>query len=42
MEKYNSQIIHRPASLCMPETLTEDVLIHAYDEITKKISKKKN
>ena len=31
--KYNSNIIDRPISLATPESLTEDVLTHAYEQI---------
>ena len=34
-KKYNSKIINRPRKLCMPDSLTEDVLVHAYKEIGK-------
>lgn len=36
-KKYNAHIIHRPSKLATPESLTEDVLIHALYEIRKKI-----
>lgn len=36
-EKYNSIYIDRPENLAKPESLTEDVLVHAYNEIKKKI-----
>ena len=35
-EKYNSTYIDRPAELAKPDSLTEDVLVHAYKEIKKK------
>ena len=40
-KKYNSKIINRPKNLCMPDSLTEDVLVHAYKEIGKVIDIKK-
>ncbi len=33
--KYSAKLIKRPANLATPESLTEDVLIHAYQEILK-------
>ena len=34
-KKYNYSYIERPKELAKPESLTEDVLIHAYEEICK-------
>lgn len=40
-KKYQSIIIDRPNILATPESLTEDVLTHAYEEIIKKVDEKK-
>ncbi len=34
-KRYSANIINRPANLATPESLTEDVLVHAYNEIIK-------
>ena len=33
--KYGAKIINRPSKLAKPESLTEDVLVHAYNEMKK-------
>ena len=33
--KYSAHLIKRPSKLATPESLTEDVLVHAYQEILK-------
>ena len=35
--KYDAIIIDRPSELALPESLTEDVLTHAYEIIKKKL-----
>lgn len=37
-KKYNANLIERPKRLAMPDSLTEDVLKHAYKEIKKKFN----
>jgi len=37
--KYSANLIKRPKDLATPESLTEDVLVHAYKEILKSFSK---
>jgi len=39
--RYNAEIISRPPELATPESLTEDVLIHAYNHIRQSLGKTK-
>ena len=38
-EKYSAKLIKRPSNLATPDSLTEDVLIHAYKEMIKSTEK---
>lgn len=38
-KRYGAEHIERPAFLATPEALTEDALLHAYEEITRRIGK---
>jgi len=39
-QKFEASIIDRPAKLATPESLTEDVLVHAYEHITQDLGEK--